>query len=106
MMASSYLRLTDRETSGLARVGWFALAGAGLAKFDGQNWTVFDTSNSPLPHNDHSGLAVDPDGNMWSGTEGGLAKFDGTAWTIYTRSNSALPGTPVAVPIFDSQGSL
>jgi hypothetical protein len=83
---------------------WFALAGGGLAKFDGESWVVYNTANSPLPNNDHFGLAVDPQGNVWAGTEGGLAKFDGTNWTVYNTSNSGLRDNRVAPPVFDDQG--
>ena len=83
---------------------WFALAGGGLAKFDGESWVVYNTANSPLPNNDHFGLAVDPEGNVWAGTEGGLAKYDGTNWTVYNTSNSGLRDNRVAPPVFDNQG--
>ena len=83
---------------------WFALAGGGLAKFDGESWVVYNTANSPLPNNDHFGLAVDPQGNVWAGTEGGLAKFDGTNWTVYNTSNSGLRDNRVAPPVFDDHG--
>ncbi len=64
----------------------------GLAKFDGTNWTVYNTSNSGLPDNYVSSIAIDGSGNKWIGTwHGGLAKFDGTNWTVYNTSNSGLP---------------
>jgi ligand-binding sensor domain-containing protein len=31
----------------------------GLAKFDGINWTVYDTSNSRLPDNSVNTIAID-----------------------------------------------
>ncbi len=64
----------------------------GLAKFDGINWTVYDTSNSGLPENNVQSIAIDGLGNKWIGTGyyGGLAKFDGTNWTVYNTSNSGL----------------
>jgi ligand-binding sensor domain-containing protein len=56
----------------------------GLAKFDGVNWTVYNTSNSGLPDNDVTAIAIDGGGNKWIGTYGGgLAKFDGVNWTVY-----------------------
>ena len=39
----------------------------GLAKFDGTNWTVFYTTNSGLPDNYITSLAVDGS-NIWIGT--------------------------------------
>ena len=49
--------------------------GGGLAKFDGTNWTVFNTSNSGLPDNYVSSIAIDGSGNKWIGTDGGLAVY-------------------------------
>jgi ligand-binding sensor domain-containing protein len=50
----------------------------GFAKFDGVNWTVYNTSNSGLPNNRIWAIAIDGQGNKWIGTYGGgLAKFDG-----------------------------
>jgi hypothetical protein len=43
----------------------------GLAKFDGVNWTVYNTSNSGLPYNRVNAIAIDGQGNKWIGTDGG-----------------------------------
>jgi ligand-binding sensor domain-containing protein len=57
---------------------WIGTDGGGLAKFDGINWTVYNTSNSGLPDNYVRAIAIDGQGNKWIGTDGGgLAKFDG-----------------------------
>jgi sugar lactone lactonase YvrE len=79
-----------------------------LAKFDGENWTVYNTDNSGLP-----ALAFDGQGNLWIGTgvplnpgRGGLAKFDGENWTVYNTSNSGLPSNFVSALAFDDQGNL
>ncbi len=42
--------------------------GGGLAKFDGVNWTVYNTSNSGLPDNWVYAIAIDGQGNKWIGT--------------------------------------
>ena len=49
------------------------------------------TSNSGLPDNYVSSIAIDGSGNKWIGTWGGLVKFDDTNWTVYNTSNSGLP---------------
>ena len=68
----------------------------GLAKFDGTNWTVYDTTNSPLPQDVIGSIAIDTCGIKWIGTMGeGLAKFDGTNWTVYDTINSPLPSNYV-----------
>jgi hypothetical protein len=62
----------------------------GLVKFDGKDWTVYNTSNSGLPANGVT-LSLDDADNKWIGTSKGLVKFDGKDWTVYTTSNSGMP---------------
>ena len=55
-------------------------------------WLVYNTSNSGLPSNRISAIAIDKSGNKWIGTEGGgLVKFDGKNWIVYNTLNSGLP---------------
>jgi ligand-binding sensor domain-containing protein len=57
---------------------------AGVAKFDGTNWTVYTTANG-LPVNIIACISVDNSNNIWIGTDGdGVAKFNGSTWTTYT----------------------
>jgi len=69
----------------------------GLAKFDGVNWTVYNTSNSGLPYNDVRAIAIDGQGNKWIGTSRGLAKFDGVNWRVYKIAVNAI--------VIDKQGN-
>jgi ligand-binding sensor domain-containing protein len=44
----------------------------GLARFDGERFTVFDAANTPALHtNVISALLVDHRGDLWIGTDGG-----------------------------------
>jgi ligand-binding sensor domain-containing protein len=70
---------------------WIGTNNAGLWKFDGQNFTVFDTSNSYIPSNTVFSMKFDSKGNFWLATGGGLAKYDGFNWEIYNKDNSELP---------------
>ncbi len=58
---------------------WVATAG-GLAKFDGNNWLVYNSINSPISpssNDDIYAVYVDWEQNVWVGTDGGyLYKFD------------------------------
>jgi ligand-binding sensor domain-containing protein len=78
-------------------VKWFGTMLYGLLRFDDTISTVYDTSNSPLPRNWVSILAVDSSNNIWLGTMGSysssgwLLEFDGINWTVYNPSNSGLP---------------
>jgi signal transduction histidine kinase/ligand-binding sensor domain-containing protein/ActR/RegA family two-component response regulator len=49
----------------------------GLVRFDGIEFKVFDTANTPLlPSNKIWALAVDPEGKLWIGTSRGLAVLE------------------------------
>jgi hypothetical protein len=50
---------------------WLATWG-GLLKFDGTNFTIIDSENSPLETNDIRAVTVDQRGNIWLGTSSGL----------------------------------
>ena len=80
--------------------------GGGLIRFDGTQWIVYNTSNSGIPSNWVSSIAIDGDGNEWIGTGwNGFAKFDGTNWTVYDTSNSPLPGNSVFAIALDQAGN-
>ena len=66
----------------------------GILKFDGSNnWTVWDSTNSPLILGGHAVESIDqgPDGSYWVGTHYGLHWLNGSAWTSFTTSNSDIP---------------
>lgn len=70
---------------------WVAVYDGGIGKFDGTNWTIYNSTNSPLPENKIWSIAVDHDNVVWIGTENeGLVKFDGTNWTVYNTTTSVL----------------
>ena len=50
----------------------------GLARFDGQAFTVFDKSNTPeMESNSIKALAEDAQGRLWVGTTSGLLRYSG-----------------------------
>lgn len=71
-------------------IKWIGTINNGLIRFDGSNFTIFNTSNSMVPSNNIYDLEIAPDGKLWVGTDFGLGKFDGTNWTVYRTSNSGL----------------
>jgi ligand-binding sensor domain-containing protein len=83
---------------------WVGTYYSGVAKFDGTNWTVYDTLNSVLPDNECLALAIGGN-NIWIGSWG-LVKFDGTNWTVYNTSNSGLPYDRVYALSIDGIGNL
>jgi hypothetical protein len=68
-------------------------------------WIIYNTSNSGLPENYVSAIAIDGQGNKWIGTARGLAKFDGLNWTVYNTSNSGLPYNNVYAIAIDGEGN-
>lgn len=82
------------------------LSGGGLIKFDNTTWTLYNVSNSGLPHNTVTDIAIDKSGNKWISTNGGgVAKFDNNSWTVYNSSNSGLPDDKVGSISIDDQGN-
>jgi ligand-binding sensor domain-containing protein len=68
-----------------------------IGKFDGSNWTIYDTTNSGLPKNLSddfidlalpSSIAIDNFNNKWIGTFKGLFRYDDSTWTTYNIPGS------------------
>ncbi len=92
----------------------------GLVAFDGTNWTVYDTANSPLPASEVQGITFRSDGVMAVSTmefgpntpfPNGVAVIDGDIsnpanWTIHTYDNSPLPHYQLGAVEFDAAGNL
>ena len=64
----------------------------GLAKYNGSSWTLYNSSNSDLPDNSVTSLAIDTLGNIFVGTmNGGLSVIDQNfQWKNFSRENSPL----------------
>ncbi len=78
--------LTNNDDESIA-----TFVGGGLAKFDGENWIVYDKDNSSLPGNIVYSIEIDHLNQKWIGTNKGLAVLGDQNWTIYTSQNSDLP---------------
>lgn len=88
-LPSNTIRLVTQDPNGNY---WIGTWDAGLIKFDGSNWSIYNKNNSPLPHNSVYSVAFH-NGNIIIGTMGGgLAIFDGNSnWKIYNEKNSNIP---------------
>lgn len=64
-------------------------------------WKVYNTANSGLPHDHTQQIVQDNAGNYWMGVYGGIAKFDGTTWTTFTTENSNIKDDLVKDIVFD-----
>jgi ligand-binding sensor domain-containing protein len=88
---------------------------AGLIRFNGKTWSIFDQTNTGMPGTNVKGIArrhsdgllaiANYQGGVFPYT-GGVSTFDGQAWTHYTPDNSPLPHWQVAAVEFDSKGNL
>lgn len=58
-------------------------------------FTLYNTTNTPMPTNDINGMAIDGSNVKYFANAGGLVRFDGATWTVYDTVNSNLPGLPV-----------
>jgi hypothetical protein len=61
----------------------------GLAKFNGISWSTWNTSNSSIPTNALTCLAI-KDTTIWIGSSSGLIKKSGETFTVFNQSNSGI----------------
>ena len=79
---------------------------AGLARFDGVGFAVFDRNSVPaLPSGDFRCLLEDNDGALWIGTSEGLARWKNGAVTTFNTTNG-LPGSAIRALAKDGAGSV
>ncbi|HEX2867768.1 MAG TPA: two-component regulator propeller domain-containing protein [Ignavibacteriales bacterium] len=87
-------------------VKWVS-ADKGLVKIDGENWTIYDKSNSAVTCPYPGQIAIEGKDTLWIATYcAGLIRFDGTNWKVYTHSNSPLPSNGwINSVAIDNQGN-
>ncbi|MFQ5571854.1 MAG: two-component regulator propeller domain-containing protein, partial [Rhodothermales bacterium] len=80
---------------------------AGLARFDGIRFTVFDASNTEvMPNSRISELYEDQSGYLWIGTlGGGLLRYKNGLFTLFNQTNG-LAGSTVHALAGDAEGTL
>ncbi len=77
---------------------------AGLVKYDGTTWTVYNATTSPsFSAPTVNTLAQDAGGNIWIGTTTGLVKFDGANFTTFTTANGLPSNTITCVKAVGTQ---
>jgi hypothetical protein len=82
---SVYAKDIEKDNAGNIWIGMTS----GLIKYDGINFTVFNTANG-LPSN--SIFSLEYSNNMlYIGTSNGMSRYDGITFTNYTIGNSLLP---------------
>jgi len=74
---------------------WMTHDARGLSRFDGEQWTIYNSSNSGLEDNGGHSITVAGDGSIWVGSwGGGLYRYDGESWDHWTSDNSPMFGVP------------
>ena len=70
-------------------------ASDGVWKYDGKEFTLYNSQNTAMPEDIVWSIAIDSKNNLWFAScrfnLGGLVKYDGKTWTAYTPDNSPLP---------------
>ena len=88
---------------------WFGTKyyGYGINKFDGANWTLYNSSNVPELESDIiTAIAVDNEGNIWVGTYGGGVSKYGFETPPPTPTPTATPtATPTPTPTATATGT-
>jgi len=84
---------------------WIGTRFGGLCRFDGNTWTVWNTSNSDIPDNSINAIAFDAYNNIWVATNGGLGKFSNNTWTTWNITNSDLPTNYLKCITIDASGT-
>jgi ligand-binding sensor domain-containing protein len=109
---SQWINYTSGQVvSAFATEGNFLWIGTadGLVKMDKVSGakTFYNRTNSGLPGNTVTSIAIDAQGNKWIGTwGGGLAKFDGASWTLYNSLNSQMTADWITRLKFSADGRL
>lgn len=85
---------------------WIGTHYNGLFRYDGINWTVYDTTNSGIPANNIYDMEFDKNGNLWIASSKGLIKFDGFDWIVHDTINSDLLDNIILSLEIDGDGIL
>ena len=100
------IKVDENGNIWLATVGDYALPNAGIAKFDGSNWQIYNKHNSKLTNENVYSIAEDKNGNLWFGTDSLLLyKFDGVSWNRYDLSDQPTSNFISSLEV-DSHGNI
>ncbi len=79
----------------------------GLVKFDGTNFTIFNSSNSPIQNDAVTYLAIDNQNRILIANYGeGFYRYDGIKWEIFNSLNSPLPSNDVQYVSVDKNNNI
>lgn len=81
----------------------------GVARVDGDTWTVFKENDSDLGLKRGYRIAIDINDGVWIASDisfDGMSHFDGATWSHYDTDNSGLPNNDIRALMFDGNGAL
>jgi ligand-binding sensor domain-containing protein len=87
--------IADRDNGVWINQGW------DLFRVKDDEWTRFDTLNSPVYWGRE--LFVDKENNFWITSWDGICKYDGTLWTVFDSTNMPIPSNKVLSFYIDNQ---
>lgn len=80
-IGASHFTAMDEDNEGNI---WLVSSSFGLTKFDGEEFTVYNTNNSNLPTDDLRDIYIDENNTVWIASSGnGLLKFDGETFDSF-----------------------
>jgi len=87
------------------------IAADGLIKYDGNSFTRYDVSNSPLFVNSVTHLCIDDDNNLWLSSfynwrKGGVICKKGDIWRTYDVNNSPLISSNIQDIVKDDENNI
>lgn len=83
-LLTDFVECIDVDLNGNVWIG----TSIGLQKFDGSNWTEYNTINSPgLVGDNIKVITAMSNGDIWVGTDFGASRFDGISWTTYNNAS-------------------
>lgn len=91
---------------------WVATLGGGVSRWEGDQWTVFTTTNSELPYNSVSEITEDTTGGIWlAGSKpdesgGVLVRVAEDDWRVYRPILSGFAGGEVMAVTQDASGRM
>ena len=87
--------ITDHDNAVWVVQGW------NVFRIKDDQWTRFDTLNSPVYWGRR--LLVDKDNNFWITSWDGICQYDGSSWTVLDSTNSGIPSNKVLSFYIDRQ---
>ncbi len=85
----------------------------GVWKYDGTNWTTWNSGNSAIVDNHVSSIDIDNNGSVYvssfgtlGNVNGGISIYNGVSWSSLTSENSGLPSEQIDDIDLDSHGNL